>query len=740
MAKNRYDHDDTMEQERGTARAPYNFVSLVEDEPLAGHVVPHDRYHRDKHTGYFDVTLETVTPLFVRGMLTAEQHQANQSKPKDEQYVTPYCFMVNGKPVIPGSSLRGMIRSLVEIITFGKMHFVSDANKIFFRAVAAKKDDPQGQAYKQILGNPNLSVHAGQNVQAGYLVYKDHTWYVQPAQEFDHNCPFALVPDKHEVVKDVAGIQHLNSKDYRLACFDVCYQMGSDNKATRVYTPRTLHEATATLVCTGNMAETQSKAETVRTKRKNFVLLKKAVQNRLLSLGDDVLGDYLDGLSPFQKGDSEQSKGYFVDPKGMLKPGYPVFYIEENGEIIHFGHNPNFRVAHTTTEQNGKKRAITPRDRVPDDLINPNFTDYADAMFGYVSERGTEKRDPVAYAGRIAVTSATLAANQEGIAVYDADHELRRTPGSPKPTTFQHYLEQPDGIHTPKPNLYHYGVKAARIRGHKLYWRQQVDIAHLQRENTDGSKDNVETEFHPVREGTTFKFRVYFENLTDAELGALSWALTLDGDKSLHHMIGMGKPYGLGVIRLSPTLVLSDRAARYGTLFNDNGTWHLPVKEAGDYVQAFKQALYAHDIDFDAADRIRQLKAMLRLYNPDPELFSYMQITPNEYKDRPVLPYPTEVESIYRTKEAERRRAKKALIGFEIGDEIAGVVFENTNGIGFMPKKQYGGKEYEGYIPADKVIKQRNIDTRVDARILEIIEGDPGTLICEQILRDRNNP
>ena len=51
------------------------------------------------------------------------------------------------------------------------------------------------------------------------------------------------------------------------------------------------------------------------------------------------------------------------------------------------------------------------------------------------------------------------------------------------------------------------------------------------------------------------------------------------------HKIGMGKPLGLGSIRISPTVVISNRTGesashtgRYGKLF-DNQQWYLPVEK-----------------------------------------------------------------------------------------------------------------------------------------------------------------
>ena len=755
-----------------TARAPYNFIPLPEKVIPAqltdGQFPKHNIYDSERETGYFEIHVETVTPLFIRGMLS-EDEIGKDKEAKD----SPDPFTINGQPVLPGSSLRGMIRNLFEIVTFSRIHLVSDANRIFFRAVAAKKDDPQGEAYRQILGSLNQEVHASEYVKAGYLAREGDNWFVRPAQTFGDKRPFALVPANprkekgdqrgiaRQALNGVNGIEYLNSGDYEVKCFDVMYEMGSHNKASRVWSPKNGEKAIGTLVCTGNMAETQgTQQRDVTTERRYFVLLKKETTDQKLLIPEYVIEDYRHSLSPFQQGETDQSQLYFDGSHGFLREGRPVFYIEENGEVIRFGHNPNFRVAHLKTDENGDRRAKSPRDLVPEHAIDTSTWDFTDAVFGYVSQKPT-KREPIAYAGRVAVTDARLVDGQDDVFYGEADY-LRRRPGSPKPTTFQHYLEQPNGIDTEKRRLYHYGTSRAVIRGHKQYWRQNVDIDTLKAANTDGTKPNVETTFNPLKEKTAFRFRVYFENLTKIELGALALVLTLGGDENLYHSLGMGKPYGLGAVKLTlEQLTLIDRKHRYTTLFDEDGAWATGEYDATDFayecIGDFTSFLGEHGIDFNEHPRINQLRAMLRLYKTDPELFSYMEIegrNGNEYKDRPVLPSPSEVEARYEEKEGEIRHQRIELEkervqreGLQIGDIIEGTAFDKSDDIWFSPQKVQLGGEYfynleglindyhdslfEAQIPADRVISKKG--RKFQARILKIGTGDPIELLCEQI-------
>jgi hypothetical protein len=164
------------------------------------------------------------------------------------------------------------------------------------------------------------------------------------------------------------------------------------------------------------------------------------------------------------------------------------------------------------------------------------------------------------------------------------------------------------------------------------------------------------TGIQPVCPGARFAFRVYFENLTDEELGALLWALELPAGCA--HKLGMGKPLGLGSARIKVTsLRLTDRLARYRALLSD-GEWVDGARESKDlsaFKHCFEKYVLAQIASCDRnnakslADtpRIRELLCLLSFDNAPPLAeTSYMTIEPtNEYAERPVLPLPSTVLS-----------------------------------------------------------------------------------------------
>lgn len=245
------------------------------------------------------------------------------------------------------------------------------------------------------------------------------------------------------------------------------------------------------------------------------------------------------------------------------------------------------------------------------------------------------------------------------------------TLGSPKITTFQHYLVQDaDGGHNPdfRQTLAHYASKPKKdnepeeteIRGHKLYWHKgEVPIP----EATDEVRESQLTRIIPIKSGVKFKFRVNFENLRDYELGALAWSLRLPGDaeKTYRHKLGMGKPLGMGAIAITASLYLTERldrqSGRYARLFDDGRL--ASGANADDlyrFIEKFENfILKENQIAPDKqrlaeVPRIRILLAMLQWREATDEWLDktrYLSIqhpqNNNEYKDRPVLPDPLAV-------------------------------------------------------------------------------------------------
>src|SRR5437667_6615047 len=155
-----------------TASTPYNFVPLPEKIiPIvhnAQELPDHDKYYRKFRSGYFDVTLITRSPLYIRGPVPAKDFA--QQEEKDSPVKNKPEFFNTGDesmPVIRGSSLRGMLRSLLEIVSYSKVQWVIE-KQLFFRTV---DNTAIGQYYRSRMAN---------HVETGVLIRRGNTYYIKP--------------------------------------------------------------------------------------------------------------------------------------------------------------------------------------------------------------------------------------------------------------------------------------------------------------------------------------------------------------------------------------------------------------------------------------------------------------------------------------------------------------------------------------------------------------------------------
>jgi hypothetical protein len=234
---------------------------------------------------------------------------------------------------------------------------------------------------------------------------------------------------------------------------------------------------------------------------------------------------------------------------------------------------------------------------------------------------------------------------------------------TPKPTTFQHYLTQSEPDNPASLSDYD---DATTIRGHKLYWhRGAVGMQDIEERDAIKLKHRSQyTSIRPIKAGAVFQFTLRFENLRETELGALAWVLRVASDPACRLKLGMGKPLGMGAVKIDSTLRLSDREARYRGVFAGSA-WRLGERsqeEASSVLslstRAFEQwVLGDSGINRGSvkqlADlpRIQELLKLLSWPGPDRKHTRYMEIEHydergrryNEYRSRPVLPKPTAV-------------------------------------------------------------------------------------------------
>ncbi|BAZ48039.1 hypothetical protein NIES4103_06440 [Nostoc sp. NIES-4103] len=674
------------------AHAPYNFVELPNDIiKIEPETLPQKNCYYsqsdNRYTGKIKCTLTTKSPLYTRFGLIPEdfikfidKHDENL-KPEEHleklrKLANFFCHPDNKRPIISGSSLRGMLRTLVEIISFSKIERVSDQHHFFFRAVAAKKEDPLGIQYKEL----------PKKVKAGYLISEGTSWYIQPSKTIEKS-PFIWVKERD--LSRISTLIRMDKPNYRPQYISVSFGdtfFTSLRRFTKLVSPnQNLYTNRGMLVTSGNMLESSDNPENLY--RKNHCIVPEVNSNaNRLKISDTAILDYRSSLTDFQKQEP------FDKDLGVLKKGRPVFYCEPldgQTEVTLFGHCPNFRIPYFPSRDGKAASAV---EFIPKSIGKSDKLDLSDAIFGFVRDRDkdTPKKSDTktfeALAGRVFIEDAIcdktlsddiwLTGNVDEIVT-------AKILSTPKPTTFQHYLVQTSSENS---QLKHYASQPPTendsgntvIRGHKLYWHKR-NVKREDIEETDHNEISKArsqyTEIKPIKEGVIFNFNIHFENLNNVELGALLWILNKAQDDQYCLSLGMGKPLGMGAIKITHQLQLSDRSSRYSRLFNHN-QWLTGeedqtdiVSKHADCVQAFEDYVLnnIHDDDhpqgckaknLEELPRIQMLLAMLRWdVTPKKDETRYMTIKPNnEYTERPVLPTPLQIFKEYDEKFTDNRR------------------------------------------------------------------------------------
>lgn len=626
---------------QSVATAPYNFVPLPKKVfPAPGDLWnQHDVFDEDAHSGWVDLDIKTLTPLFIRGPVVQENGEwgHKDSRLRPEPFKTP-----DGRPVIPGSSLRGLLRTLVEILSFSRIQPVTDERPFF-------RDMSKGRLAEEYRSR---MVRGGKKPSGGFVKKYGDVWVIVPAKE-------VLRVDHFRLKKLSLGIPNKPDPCYypkwKGQHKDCWFKRDKDNKVKFIDLSDAPDLEKGTLVLSGSAPK----------KKAEFIFCGQNVENPIQIPRDKLERFHShEQITPWQESAYPKHKPLTNCRKddGHLRDGEPVFFLcdekrktDDNPEgLLFFGRAQMFRF---------------PYDLSPVDLIPPEIKgegiDLAEVVFGRVSQDKEDKRPAIK--SRVLVEDAVAAG--EGDDWFEeviVPHIL----SSPKVTCFPHYLWQPGAVGT-----YTYlesDLQQTNIRGHKLYWHRWDRDRHLGNVKIEAAEDeqgrrsheevrqalmgpNVNnrhkqhTVMRPVKAGVVFIGRIRFENLTDLELGALLAALNLP--EGCAHKLGMGKPLGLGSLKIDAKLNLINPDDRYGS-WDNHGVF---AGDSAAFIGEFESAMIAYakasaetvTNGRTGLRRIARLEALFQILQwerrPDPSKTGSMGV--NDFRSKPVLPSPCHVAS-----------------------------------------------------------------------------------------------
>lgn len=233
-------------------------------------------------------------------------------------------------------------------------------------------------------------------------------------------------------------------------------------------------------------------------------------------------------------------------------------------------------------------------------------------LFGYVSQEIGSN-----YAGRISISHAFIV---EDFHFTLKENFIMKPLGQPNPTSVNLYLIDKDDPKIVRDynsaEIERHGRSFApseekggnvHLRGRKFYWHKDEDEDKILHNAYFDKKEKFNSTIEALNPNARFTFKVYFNNLTDFELGLLLYALKLEDN--MRHKLGMAKSLGFGSVKINiEKLFIDDMQKKYSNFTLDYR--EDKAEKIDDYIQGFKLMIP----NFDQLPSVEDLRYIL---NPD---------------------------------------------------------------------------------------------------------------------------
>jgi CRISPR-associated protein (TIGR03986 family) len=580
---------------------PYNFVPILprnskqvkatalgDSNPMS-----HSAFLEGYWTGRIRVKLETKTPLLIP--------DAAKSTELDDGHKLYPLRIMNGKPYLPPTSLKGMLRSAYEAVTNSRLSiFQNHSDRLAYRP-PAKNDIQAGRIAKNQAGD--LCFYPMEAVKLlRYKVYEPH-----------ETAPY----DKGEsqTAKRYASRKLPQHKD------DVWVKVAHTAKGTPkvdVIEPRTSTQPPessgwkAGWVCVTGPSCSEKKFERVFIDKRQSPI----------PLTENDLGFWTNLILDYKvQHEKELAKRHEDYDSGRFNRGLWQTFLNSNPTRdehylflrAYLGHEPGKTAwsrhvyeagsetlaegtlcyAELSSDQynlsihclipvtiSRKLFQLSPEKLLPKELkpaTQLSELSPADRVFGWVNQNGSSAQDSSnAHKGQLRIHSVECTTLENPIQTLSRDGLALTILGEPKPTQARFYTtdnEKGDQTLTGKPKSAGYKSTRQSLQGRKVYPHHQLAEPNQHPDYWQPLKNHqvqIQTSSGVVREyvqpgqlrssqnrsinswvkpQATFEFNIDVINLADAELGALLWLLDLPEDH--YHRLGGGKSLGFGSVRLT---------------------------------------------------------------------------------------------------------------------------------------------------------------------------------------------
>lgn len=489
-------------------RAPFNFVPLSKciHRPNWNSLVSQDKPLSDGVSGSLDIEIIANTSLLVGD----EQNKQSGAIGKVNFNKLP-----DGRYAIPGTSLRGMLRNVLEIATFSGMRIVEDQR---FSVRDLTNKDLYGSKMSKVV---ETRVYKAKSL-SGWLCFEDKKWKLYPCKHYriDFEDINGSVNQELLKKKTCSSKEKYEGLKKVFPAMRVRFTGEEEDKHDHSYEKKLIY-AKAKLLNGKDEGYLVVTGQPGPKKHMEFIF--KPPGEKSLDLPEKVIRDFL-----FIHKDTEEWKYLNGESPFPKKVGIPVFYLEENKKtVVSMGLAQMFKLAY--------RYSIHDRISHTQENLKENEPDFVETLFGRVSST-LEKT----LKGRVSIDYAVCSTKPDP----KPQEQTQTILSGPKPSYYPIYVSQKGGAG----NKYKtYDDNDAEISGWKRYpVRGLADIPPLE----GNASNDVKVALHPLPSGTTFVGKVRFHNLKQEELGSIIWALEWGGDPKKCHSLGMGKPFGFGSISI----------------------------------------------------------------------------------------------------------------------------------------------------------------------------------------------
>ncbi len=516
-----------------SVKSTYNFVPAPNEEevfkPDWADQVSHDVPFSDGESGEIELKITAETPIFIRNghckedskafetYIEEKKKNANfQPSSADQNKIDRYLSFSNfidekgeKQYFIPSSSLKGMFRNVLEIMTSSRMRQIKGINNNSFDIFGLR--DMNNEEYK------NNEIRG---VKSGWLKIENNKWAIFPCE--NHRISLISIEEKYGL--EANSLKNLNVVEkYEQIKFGLGWALEKFSFVSDLgrfvgneYNFDNEGDFQGSVVMFGD----------IYNKRFDFIFSNPNVES--IDLEPGLIGRF-DSLEQ----ENENSLWKYLRNKKINE--IPVFYKQEtigNKTLIkHFGFSKLYKL------NDGKY--LNELNPIRSYLNSSTYKkmDLAESIFG-------QTRLDKSLKGRVFFSHAVCTSENE-----ESIERIKRVLNSPKASFYPAYLKQSgtNGYLAANINYSTYRNEEAELRGFKRYPIHIEIKREIQTQN-----ENISLLFKPLSAGSTFTAKIRFHNLRKAEIGALVSSISFhDNQEKFFHTIGGAKPFGFGKIRVT---------------------------------------------------------------------------------------------------------------------------------------------------------------------------------------------